>query len=59
MEGYMPSFSELPSGCRFEPRCSDKLPCCSLVEPIDLNEDGNMVKCHKYTKQKAGESIGS
>ena len=59
MEGYMPSFSELPSGCRFEPRCSDKIPCCSLVEPINLNEAGNMVKCHRYIKQKAGESIGS
>lgn len=45
--GYPPSLSNLPSGCRFEPRCHLKTGLCAHLDPA-LREvkPGHRVACH-------------
>jgi oligopeptide/dipeptide ABC transporter ATP-binding protein len=47
--GEVPSALNLPSGCRFHPRCPAAMPICSQVEPRLTARDGNgEVACHLY-----------
>jgi len=45
--GTPPRLTDLPRGCRFEPRCDVKLPKCADIDPA-LTEpaDGHYVACH-------------
>lgn len=54
MEGFMPSFSELPEGCRFAPRCSQCLERCRRHIP-EMYEDGNgrRVRCFLFEESRA------
>ena len=52
--GTPPSLTDLPRGCRFEPRCDVKIPECAeidppLVEPIEQH----FVACHLCKGRKA------
>jgi oligopeptide/dipeptide ABC transporter ATP-binding protein len=47
--GEVPSALNLPSGCRFHPRCPAAMPICSQVEPVlQPREGGGVVACHLY-----------
>ena len=47
--GEVPSALNLPSGCRFHPRCPAAMPICSEVEPVLKPRDGGgEVACHLY-----------
>jgi oligopeptide transport system ATP-binding protein len=50
LPGDIPSPVNLPSGCRFHPRCAKSMDLCSLQEP-DLVETrkGHFVACHLYS----------
>lgn len=38
-----------PQGCRFHPRCSQALHCCSQIEPLQIEvAPGHLVACHLY-----------
>ncbi len=46
--GSPPDLHEPPSGCRFHPRCPDRMPICEKEEPPAKTVDGRLVKCWLY-----------
>jgi len=52
LRGEVPSPIDPPTGCRFHPRCPQKIgKICEQVEPkLVTLEDGTKVKCHKYSQ---------
>ena len=46
--GEVPSALNLPTGCRFHPRCPAAMPICSQVEPALQLRDSGEVACHLY-----------
>ena len=47
--GEVPSALNLPSGCRFHPRCPSAMAVCSEVEPaLQPRAGGGEVACHLY-----------
>ena len=50
--GNVPSILDLPAGCKFVTRCTEKLERCALIEP-ELIETGpgHWVRCHLVSKE--------
>ena len=49
LEGELPSNIQLPSGCRFHPRCPQKMGKRCEQEPPQLIEHGRrLIRCHLY-----------
>ena len=49
IEGESPDPACLPAGCRFEPRCSERMDICSRRYPREfMPEPGRPVNCFKY-----------
>jgi oligopeptide/dipeptide ABC transporter ATP-binding protein len=49
LEGELPSNIQSPSGCRFHPRCPQKMGKRCEHEPPQLNEHGGrLIRCHLY-----------
>lgn len=49
IDGDPPNPNKLPPGCRFEPRCSDRMEICSRRYPTSfLPEPSRPVNCFKY-----------
>jgi len=47
LTGETPNPIDLPTGCRFHPRCPFAKVSCSEIEPeLQLQKDGRMVACH-------------
>src|SRR5262245_43115 len=47
--GEVPSALNVPTGCRFHPRCPSAMPICSQVEPaLQPRAGGGEVACHLY-----------
>ncbi len=45
--GSVPSILDLPAGCKFETRCSERIEKCVLIEPELLESaPGHWVRCH-------------
>jgi peptide/nickel transport system ATP-binding protein len=48
--GTPPRLTELPRGCRFEPRCNVKIDACAEIDPQLVNVgEGHEVACHLCT----------
>ena len=47
--GSPPNLLTPPPGCRFQPRCADAMPQCSVVEPPLYHVGGADVRCLLYT----------
>lgn len=45
MEGFMPSFSELPQGCNFAPRCPYNCNRCNHPQNLSEISPGHLVRC--------------
>lgn len=48
IKGLMPDPTDLPSGCRFHPRCPYAQRECSIKSPRTTSIDGHKVKCLAY-----------
>jgi peptide/nickel transport system ATP-binding protein len=46
IRGRVPSLKELPTGCKFAPRCDYALEACHTVEPQLIQIGGHQVLCH-------------
>lgn len=55
--GSPPNLLTPPPGCRFQPRCADAMPECSLTEPPIYQVGGSEVRCLLY--RRAGAETGS
>jgi peptide/nickel transport system ATP-binding protein len=59
IRGRVPSLQDLPSGCKFAPRCDWARELCDRAEPEHWPSNGHNVLCHAYGPHwpEAGESI--
>jgi peptide/nickel transport system ATP-binding protein len=48
-----PNPLNMPSGCRFHPRCPKRFAPCDSVAPRPLGDGGTFVECHLYDPQVA------
>jgi peptide/nickel transport system ATP-binding protein len=46
--GASPSMISPPTGCRFHPRCGERLEMCSQENPPPIEQSGRTVRCHLY-----------
>jgi peptide/nickel transport system ATP-binding protein len=46
--GVSPSMIAPPTGCRFHPRCAERLEACSREEPPPITKSGRTIRCHLY-----------
>jgi peptide/nickel transport system ATP-binding protein len=49
--GGFPDPLNPPPGCRFHPRCPEKMDLCHSRSPTPLSDDGGLVECHLYGKE--------
>ena len=48
IKGLMPDPIDLPTGCKFHPRCPNCMDICKNEIPSDYCVDGHIIKCHLY-----------
>jgi peptide/nickel transport system ATP-binding protein len=48
VEGEVPNPIDPPPGCPFHPRCPERQPQCSSLEPHLVRFDRDAVTCHLY-----------
>lgn len=54
--GMMPNPADLPVGCSFFDRCSQRMDCCNTKKPVAIEiEPEHLVKCYRAGKELAGE----
>ena len=53
IEGLMPNPTDLPTGCKFHPRCSQCMEICKNVIPDNYTDGTHTIKCHLYRKEEA------
>jgi oligopeptide/dipeptide ABC transporter ATP-binding protein len=52
IQGVIPNLIEPPPGCRFHPRCQERMEACEKEKPPFVEmEDGHRVSCHLYNKR--------
>ena len=52
ISGLMPDPTDLPSGCRFHPRCPRRMPVCSVEVPPVALSGGHQIKCHLFSDNR-------
>lgn len=50
--GRVPHLTELPSGCRFHPRCAHAMEVCRTEHPVLLDWIHGNIRCHLYAQGK-------
>lgn len=55
IEGLMPDPTDLPTGCKFHPRCPHCMPVCRQQEPDPVQiSQSHMIKCFLYAQATEG-----
>jgi oligopeptide/dipeptide ABC transporter ATP-binding protein len=55
LDGTVPEATSWPRGCRFEPRCPQRMPQCAEVQPrLVAAGPGHGVACHLYPSARDG-----
>lgn len=57
IKGSVPSTRQIPTGCRFEPRCPYAMPKCRETEPDFLELTETKVRCFLYEKEVEKEMV--
>ena len=52
IEGIVPTPGNMPKGCRFYPRCKNRMDICKNSEPKEYNLEDGWVKCFSYSNLK-------
>jgi oligopeptide/dipeptide ABC transporter, ATP-binding protein, C-terminal domain len=52
IEGIVPTPGNMPKGCRFYPRCKNRMDICKNSEPREYNLEDGWVKCFLYGNLK-------
>ncbi|MDR2180879.1 MAG: ABC transporter ATP-binding protein [Synergistaceae bacterium] len=52
INGLMPDPSDLPSGCKFHPRCVDCMDECRDGKPYPYNQNGHRILCNLLQREK-------
>ena len=52
IDGLMPDPTDLPKGCKFNPRCPQCMEICKKVNPEFTVKGTHKVACHLYAEQK-------
>ncbi|EGC77025.1 ABC transporter ATP-binding protein [Treponema denticola] len=52
IEGIVPTPGNMPKGCRFYPRCKNRMDICKNSEPKEYNLEDGWVKCFLYSNLK-------
>lgn len=55
ISGLMPDPINLPTGCKFHPRCTHTMDKCRAEQPLNIDRDGHKVLCWLYEEAQAGE----
>jgi oligopeptide/dipeptide ABC transporter ATP-binding protein len=56
IEGMVPNLTELPNGCHFSDRCSERMVICGDGEVPFYEIGGTRVRCHLYRFENAREA---
>jgi peptide/nickel transport system ATP-binding protein len=57
IKGSVPDLSSLPTGCRFQDRCSLVKPRCRAEEPpLELKRNGHWVSCFEVKNESSGRN---
>jgi peptide/nickel transport system ATP-binding protein len=51
IDGLMPDPTNLPSGCKFHPRCPEAMEICSEELPPIIEYGSHTIVCHKFKKE--------
>lgn len=54
LEGTVPEATRWPAGCRFEPRCPQRMTRCSVEMPAKVAAGESTVSCHLYFERAEG-----
>lgn len=52
IDGLMPDPADLPSGCKFHPRCPHCMDICKREAPPVWEKDGHQISCHLFGGEK-------
>jgi len=58
IDGLMPDPTNLPSGCKFHPRCPKVMEICKTDSPEDYVRDEHRIRCHLFRHEETKE-LGS
>ncbi|WP_413377067.1 ABC transporter ATP-binding protein [Alkalihalobacillus sp. 1P02AB] len=53
--GSVPSPAEMPTGCRFAPRCAYASDICKELPQLEEDENGNQIRCWIYSEEWDGD----